>query len=484
MNLDYKLFQVIFFVGISILLSQCTTNKETIKTSTGVDLAQISYQTYVKPIISNYCVTCHAGKSPSADLDLQTYTNVKSAAENRGLLKRINNHNNPMPVGGLIPKEERLTILRWAKNNYQEFTVGDSTVTTKDAYRFIPPVIKAINLDEKGLGLLEHMQGHWVGKMNLMGQKMPWFALDYRAIGTSQVHGIFEGGSMGNLFTSFFVANYKGTQTIMARNGGILNGIYRTSYFVLTEAKETSGSSSYKLVDAYGGAQIMWMELTFTGDKIKFSSYTSRMGTYPKPRLHMQFDATKMHLELAQSAAKQVNFPSRDEVIDFSNGLPVPDWGDEYPIVTSASYLMQDDKEVDYETLAKLAQDPYTMNQLPSIASLYLKFPRNDKSQGKKIGVYLSRKSLTDSQGKLIMEYGYIKRSVMNEVLLFPEIAETEKEFKLTYLHPGKYYITAVIDVDENMAPSKGDISSKSQMVTITPLSSGEFTIGAIDVQN
>ena len=77
------------------------------------------------------------------------------------------------------------------------------------------------------------MPGHWVGKMKLMGKPIDWFAFDYRPISPSHIHGIFEGGSMGNLFTSFFVADYKGTKTIMARNGGILSGFYRTSYFVL-----------------------------------------------------------------------------------------------------------------------------------------------------------------------------------------------------------------------------------------------------------
>ncbi|UTW66009.1 hypothetical protein KFE94_15320 [bacterium SCSIO 12643] len=485
MNLYNRLFHLMLFVFIGLAFTQCTSNKETIKSSTGVELSQISYDTYVKPIIYNYCTTCHAGKSPSAGLDLQTYANVKNAAENRNLLKRINDHKNPMPVGGLMPKEERLTILRWAKNNFLEKTSTDSASNETSAdYSFDPPQITPINIENQGFALLENMQGHWVGKMNLMGEKMPWFAFDYRAIGPSQVHGIFEGGTMGNLFTSFFLANFKGTKTIMARNGGVLNGIYRTSYFVLTEAKEGPNSSYYKLVDAYGGAQIMWMELTFTGDQLKFNSYTSRMGTYPKPTLHMKFEGTKKHLELAKQAADQFNFPSKKDVVDFSKGMPTPNWGNTYPVVTSASYLAQDDGVTDYSVLAEMAQDPYRMEQLPGIASLNLKLPRNDASKGKKVSIYLSRQPLTDAQGKIIMEYGYIKQDVLDEVLLFPELAQSETEFKLTYLHPGKYYVTAVLDEDGNMVPSKGDISSKSALVELQPLAEEDFTIPTINSTN
>lgn len=485
MNLRNRLFHLAVLIFVGLVLSQCTSNKETIKSSTGIELSQISYHTYVKPIVHNYCTTCHAGKSPSADLDLQTYENVKNAAKNRNLLKRINDHKNPMPVGGLMPKEERLTILRWAKNNFLEKTAEDSASNeTSEGYTFDPPQITPVDITRNGFGLLDKMQGHWVGKINLMGEKMPWFTFDYRAIGPSQVHGIFEGGSMGNLFTSFFVANFNGTKTIMARNGGILNGIYRTSYFVLTEVKEGSNSSYYKLVDAYGGEQIMWMELTFTSDHITFTSYTSRMGTYPKPTQHMKFEGTKKHMELAQQAAERFGFPSKKEVIDFSKGMPEPDWGNTYPIVTSASYVAQDDGVSDYKVLAEMAQDPYRMEQLPGIASLNLKLPRNDASKNKKVSIYLSRQPLTDENGKILLEYGYIKSEVFDEVLLFPELTESETEFELTYLHPGKYYVTAVVDEDGNMVPSKGDISSKSTLVELQPLASEDFTIPMINNTN
>ena len=54
---------------------------------------------------------------------------------------------------------------------------------------------------------------------------------------TVSCYGIFEGGTIGNLFTSFFVADFKGRRMLMARNDDILNGIYRTSYFVLDQVR-------------------------------------------------------------------------------------------------------------------------------------------------------------------------------------------------------------------------------------------------------
>lgn len=67
------------------------------------------------------------------------------------------------------------------------------------------------------------MQGHWVESLVIMKQKFDWFAFDYRAISPPHVHGIYEGGTMGNLMTSFFITEFNGIKTLMPRNGGLLN---------------------------------------------------------------------------------------------------------------------------------------------------------------------------------------------------------------------------------------------------------------------
>ncbi|MCP4437867.1 MAG: hypothetical protein GY810_02905 [Aureispira sp.] len=137
----------------------------------------------------------------------------------------------------------------------------------------LPTKVTPIDINSKGFDLLEKLQGHWVGYNRVMTTDFDWFAFDYRAISESHIHGIFEGGTMGNLFTSFFVADFKGTKTIMARNGGLLNGIYRTSYFVLDQVTQnTDWGNSYRLGDAVGGQNTMYMELRFINDSLYFNS--------------------------------------------------------------------------------------------------------------------------------------------------------------------------------------------------------------------
>jgi len=80
----------------------------------------ISYTQSIKPIINQYCLSCHAGKRPKAKLDLSTYENLKKAIENKKLIERINNKKKPMPKGGLMPLEKRKLIESWVKEGFKE----------------------------------------------------------------------------------------------------------------------------------------------------------------------------------------------------------------------------------------------------------------------------------------------------------------------------------------------------------------------------
>ena len=275
------------------------------------------------------------------------------------------------------------------------------------------------------------------------------------------MHGIFEGGTVGNLFTSFFVADYRGVRTLMARNGGILNGIYRTSYFLLSEIDE----GRYRFVDALGGADIMWMDLTFRGDELEFVSYTSRLGLRSPPNRHMRFVGRRMHAELAESAAKAVGFPENEVYWDLPDGLPIPDWGEQGP-VTSASYLWEDGGQ-DLVRLGELAGDPCRVDQIAHLSMLSLEVTRNATTEGVKLLVYLSREALTDSEGTLLTEFGFLREDVGNGILMFPEIAPSQDRFTFTYLHPGTYFLTVVADLDGDGFPSSNDAASPSRPITV-----------------
>jgi hypothetical protein len=321
--------------------------------------------------------------------------------------------------------------------------------------------------------------------MNLMGQDFVWWAFDFRPIAASHIHSIFEGGTIGNLFTSFFVTEFNGKRTIMARNGGILNGIYRTSYFVLEEVKYGRDWAYYRLVDAYGGKDVMYMELTFRGNSIEFNAFTSRFGL-TQPRPHMSFKGKRMHPELATTAAAAVGFPKNVVDFDFSKGLPKPNWAERYPM-TSATYIFEGaTKQLDRSIadMGRLAKDPRRIDQMPYLSELAISVQRSKETESRKLLVYLSRDALVSQQGKFIKQYGFVREDLLNTLLSFPELAKNQSDFTFTYLHPGEYFLTVIADMDEDGLPSTGDITHPRRKIVVKPKSRSRLQVTDLNVVN
>ena len=442
---------------------------------------EVSYTNDIKPIVNNFCTTCHAGENPEGDFVLTSYDDVRKHVEKGTLLKRINDADDPMPQNGLMSPYMRRMFKNWADQGFVNVGQAGSGKERMQMQSFEPKPITPVDVNVDGFELLENMQGHWVGSMNLMGQDFDWWAFDFRPIAPSHVHGIFEGGTIGNLFTSFFVTELAGKRTIMARNGGILNGIYRTSYFVLEAVKRGRGWTYYRLVDAYGGSDIMYMELTFQGQRIDFKAYTSRFGL-TEPQLHMSFEGKRRHHELAAAAAKAVGFPKNVIDFEFPRTLPKPTWADEYPM-TSASYISESSGKGIIE-LGKLSKDPRRIDQMPHLSKLSLVVDRGPAIRGKKLLVYLSRDALVDEGGKFIKRYGYIREELLDTLLLFPELSDSATEFTFTYLHPGSYRIAVIADMDGDGFPSPGDITHPLRSVVVDPESIQTVRVAGIAVQN
>lgn len=442
---------------------------------------EVSYTNDIRPIVNNFCTTCHAGEDPEGEFVLTSYQDVRKYVEQGSLLKRINDAEEPMPPQKLLPSYMRRLFKAWADGGYVEKGKEMATKTRKSFEKFAPPTITPVDINRQGFEMLEYMQGHWVGSMHLLGQDFDWWAFDFRAIAPSHVHGIFEGGTIGNLFTSFFVTNFNGKRTIMVRNGGLLNGIYRTSYFVLDKVQYGKDWAYYRFVDAYGGQDIMWMDLTFYGNSIEFNSYTSRFGL-TEPSLHMAFKGKRKHPELAEAAARAVGFPKNVIDFDLSKGLPTPTWVGEYP-QTSASYIYEG-KGRELLEMGRLARDPYRIDQMPYLSKLTVSVSRNASTKGRKLLMYLSNRALTDSSGRFITQGGYVRADLLDGLLLFPELAGTQDEFTFTYLHPGKYYLTVVADMDADGFPSPGDITHPETTVEVKPKAHIRIAVQNMDVRN
>lgn len=108
-------------ISISLLvvffLSNCT--KAIIEEAPTNDITKtVTYSTDIAPIMTNYCITCHGGGSPSAGIDLGSYQNVKFQTEQGVLNQRMNDVANPMPPAGILSANDRALMEKWIADGY------------------------------------------------------------------------------------------------------------------------------------------------------------------------------------------------------------------------------------------------------------------------------------------------------------------------------------------------------------------------------
>lgn len=114
--------QVTLAVLILLLLQSCTTAiiDEGDPSSLPPITRTITYESDVASIMTNNCITCHAGPSPNAGLDLSNYQNTRFSTEMGNLIQRMNNAANPMPPNGLVSPELRLIMDKWVTDGFLE----------------------------------------------------------------------------------------------------------------------------------------------------------------------------------------------------------------------------------------------------------------------------------------------------------------------------------------------------------------------------
>lgn len=116
-----------FFVMLSLasLSVGCSDDNPTTLMDDEPNENAITYKQNVKSIIDNNCISCHgAVPTNGAPMSLVTYSQVKNAIQNRGLLNRIslNNGNSLlMPQGGpRLPQGTIDIVSQWQQDGLLE----------------------------------------------------------------------------------------------------------------------------------------------------------------------------------------------------------------------------------------------------------------------------------------------------------------------------------------------------------------------------
>jgi len=296
----------------------------------------------------------------------------------------------------------------------------------------------------EGYGLLSDLSGHWVGTNETAYGFFDWFAFDFRPISASHVHSIYEGGTNQNIITSIFIADFEGTQKVMARNGGWLGAQYRATYFVLDKAEISGGEKYYRLVDAVGGASRAYIEFRFENGEFKFDAYKDNSGSLDEPIKHMGFVGRNLNPSFAKAATSIFNFPQEVSEVNLENAfvdLIDPD---------SALFLTEEN-------------DPFPKSAHGHLSDLSININRDASIENEALLLFISKEVLIDGQGDIDSE------AINTQVVRTIDIQGNETSYLSTYLHPDEYFITIFSDRDSNSILSTGDVTSASSLVNVNP---------------
>ena len=110
-----------FFISLVLffIFSRCTTTEIPIDIVEPI-LTTVTYDTDVKAIIDNNCISCHVTNGQASFLPLVNYTQVRRSAESGTLIESMNDVVDPMPKSGLLSAQTRAVIDAWKVDGFLE----------------------------------------------------------------------------------------------------------------------------------------------------------------------------------------------------------------------------------------------------------------------------------------------------------------------------------------------------------------------------
>lgn len=120
-QLKRLLNSIVLATLFALLFTGCYYDvEEELYPSSGIcDTTNITYTNTIAPIMTEACVSCHSGSSPSGSIDLSSYANVKIQAESGALYGSMSHDPNwsAMPQNGNKTDDcSLLKIQAWIAN--------------------------------------------------------------------------------------------------------------------------------------------------------------------------------------------------------------------------------------------------------------------------------------------------------------------------------------------------------------------------------
>jgi hypothetical protein len=302
---------------------------------------------------------------------------------------------------------------------------------------------KPLSDDIPGFAFLNKIPGLWHGPVTSTtsaGNFSDWY-VDYRPVGAAQVSqfSLLDTNTVNNL--SFFVVKYKGSNKVAMRTEGCHNNSCCVTYEVMDSLNDDSGF--YRFSDFIRGKSRAYTEFRFDGDQMTMTVYTTKFDSLNPPVLHSTYIATLGSRDNITDAVAHFGYPKQEMTKDFSSAFG--------GMTQSIFFTFENDP---YSSVTQ----PYvgSCTAHVSIDTTLTTVPTD------KVFLMFTTQPLFDGSTYHPERLKYISRYVYLTV--------NTSQYRIHNMHPGKYYIYALIDKNGDGQYLIGDYmnSEFSQSFTVS----------------
>lgn len=283
----------------------------------------------------------------------------------------------------------------------------------------------------EGFGIMYRLPGIWSGPVlsnTSAGSFNNWF-VDLRPVSSTQISqfSLLDDKTVNNF--SFFVVSYKGENKIALRTEGCFANSCCITYEVIDSVNEAAGY--YRFSDFVSGTKRAYTEFRFEGNKMTMEVYTSRFNKEKELKLHTRWEAELQDKDAAAFSIMKFRFPKCKKPKDFTGAFS--------GMTESIFFTFENDPY-------KSEDQPYCGNIEINISTL----PEIKLKPDDEIEILLTTQPLFD---------GIIYKSEnLKFASKFVYLKGDTQHFTMKNVHPGKYYIYAFVDLDDDKLHLSGDL--------------------------
>ena len=177
---------------------------------------------------------------------------------------------------------------------------------------------------------------------------------------------------------------------------------------------------------------------------MEFDAYKDNSGSLDEPIHHMGFTGTNYNPSFAITASNFFNFPQKISEVNLEKKF--------VNLIDSNSALFLEE-----------SKDPFPKSQHTYLSDLKINIVKENVGTNDDLLLYISLEPIVDIKGTVDFE------NLDTKVVRTINVQSNEDSYTTTYLHPDLYYLTIFSDKDNNLFPSKGDISCISKEINVKP---------------